>query len=75
MASWLIVAQMLGLFFSASLAVYDVESIVVSGPTLSLTSLAIVVLSHRKHRPAGFYFGLATPTISVACFSIICGFE
>lgn len=75
MASALIVIQMLGLFFSASLAVYDIETIVATGPIFSLTSAAIVVLSLQAQRPAGFYFGLAAPTIAVACFCIICGLE
>ncbi len=75
MTSALIVIQVVGVLLAAGFAFDEIESIVFSGPVLSLTSLVIAAASFRACRPAGFYFGLATPTFAILCFAVICGQE
>lgn len=75
MTSALIVIQVVGVLLAAGFAFDEIESIVFSGPVLSLTSLVIAAASFRACRPAGFYFGLATPTFAILCFAAICGQE
>ncbi len=71
----LVVLQWLGLLIATGLAVCNIETIVVSGPILSLTGFGIAAASFRSYRVAGFYVGLSAPTVAVCCFSIICGLE
>jgi hypothetical protein len=69
----LIILQTLGVELATLAAMDRVTTIQYSGPLLSATSLVIAYISFRRNRPRGLCFGLATPTASVFCFSLICG--
>ncbi len=71
----LINLQILGVVAAAVAALVDIESIVFSGPILSTTGSILAARSFRRDRAIGFYMGLAAPTMSVLCFSLICGLE
>jgi hypothetical protein len=70
---FLIVVQVLGVAFATLIALGNIRTIQYSGPLLSATGLAIAFVSFRRNRPRGLYFGLAAPTASVFCFSVIAG--
>jgi hypothetical protein len=69
----LLVLQMLGIAVGVAAAVWEITSIVCSGPVLSLTGLLLALVSFGRGRGAGLLFGLAVPTTTVFCFAIIAG--
>lgn len=75
MTQTLVIAHVIGLMIATVFAWHEIRSIVWSGPILTLTGLTIALISYRKNRPAGLYFGLAAPTVAVICFSLICGLQ
>jgi hypothetical protein len=70
----LTVLQTLAIEVAALAAMGEVDTIQYSGPMLSGVGLLIAYLSFRGNRPVGLCFGLGTPTASILCFSLICGF-
>lgn len=59
---------------TAALASFvEVESILTSGPLLSLCGLTLGFMSFRARQPRAFFYALAGPTIFVACAALIAG--
>lgn len=69
----LIVAQVVGILAAVAASVIDIETIVVSGPLLSLVGLLLGLVSFRRNDGIGLLFGLSTPSVAVLCFCIIFG--
>jgi hypothetical protein len=69
----LIVAQIVGILAAVIASVIQIESILVSGPLVSLVGLLISLVSFRRNDGVGLLFGLSTPSVAVLCFSIIFG--
>ena len=68
---WLLIVYTLGILIAAIAAMVEIESIVGSGPIMSLVGIWIAFLSYRRDRPIGLFYGLAVPTVSVFCFIVI----
>ena len=69
----LILFQILAVLVAAFVAVFHIQSIIHTGPLLSLTGAVVAFRSYRRDRVLGLYLGLATPAMAVACFALICG--
>jgi hypothetical protein len=69
----LIVVQMAAIGVGAAVAVFEIESIVVSGPILSLSGLVSAAWCAARGRTRGLYFSASVPTIAVVCFALING--
>ena len=69
----LIVTQIVGILAAAIASVIEIESIMVSGPLVSLVGLLIASVSFRRNDGVGLMFGLSTPSVAVLCLSIIYG--
>ena len=69
--SSLVVAHTIGVLVAGIAAVFDIKTILLSGPVLALTGILIAVQSYRARRRIGFGFGLTTTTAGVAWFLII----
>lgn len=67
----LMIAQLAAIGVAASVAVLEIESILVSGPLLSLVGLTIAAICFQRRLLTGLLFGCSVPTISVICFAII----
>ncbi len=52
-------------------ALYDIESIVVTGPILSVTGVGAALFSRRHQQAGGIIFGLSGPVITLFCFVLI----
>lgn len=68
---WLLVAQAMGILIGAVCAVFEIESIMASGPILSLSGGLIALLSFHRDRLMGLLFGLAAPTVAMFCLFVI----
>jgi hypothetical protein len=73
--SWLILAQTAGIQVAAIVAAYEIESIVFSGPILSVTGALIALLSFRRGCTFGLLFGLAAPSVTAFCLFVIAMLE
>lgn len=71
----LVLIQMVGTVAAVVAAVVDIETILTTGPVLTLIGCVIVILCFRKAHSLGLYFGLSVPSISVLCFSVIYGLK
>jgi hypothetical protein len=71
----LTILQTIGVEVATLLALFEIRTIVASGPLLSALGLAIAYIAFRRNRPLGLCFGLAAPTASVFCFSLIHGLD
>lgn len=69
--SSLTVALTIGVLVAGIAAVFDIYSILLSGPILALTGILVAVQSYRKRRRIGFGFGLTTTTAALVWFLII----
>jgi hypothetical protein len=67
----LVMLQIVGILIATVAALMEIESIVASGPLLTLNGLLIAVVGYRRRRPPAFYFGLYAPSVSLICFLII----
>jgi hypothetical protein len=67
----LIVGHTLGVLAAAIVAVFEIESIVFTGPVLGFTGLLIAVFSFRARRRIGFGFGLTATAAAILWFAII----
>lgn len=68
-------AQLVSMLAAVVAAVIEIETIVVTGPLLSLSGLVMAGWSFYRGARLGFYFGLTAPTIAVICFAVIYGFS
>lgn len=73
--AWLLILYTLGILIAAIAAMVDIESIMGSGPIMSLVGIWIAFLSYRRDHPIGLFYGLAVPTVSVFCFIVINGLD
>ncbi len=73
--AWVLIVYTLGILIAAIAAMVEIESIVGSGPIMSLVGIWIAFLSYRRDRPIGLFYGLAVPTVSVFCFIVINGMD
>ncbi len=71
--SSLIVAHTIGVLVAGIAAVFEIESILASGPVLALTGSLLAGLSYRARHRIGFGFGLTAPVVALAWFLIING--
>ncbi len=71
----LLCLQAIGTLCAALAALVEIETIVASGPILSLSGLVIVAWGVRRDSVWAFYSGLSAPTMSVVCFCIIYGLQ
>ncbi|QDV43620.1 hypothetical protein Enr13x_34770 [Stieleria neptunia] len=62
---------MIGSLLASAFAIYDIESIVVSGPLLSLFALVLAVLSIRSDLRGFWILSAATVAMSIGCFLTI----
>jgi len=69
----LVVLQLVGIAVAVVAGLVDIESIVVSGPVLSLLGLLIAVLSIPCRAWQGILFGASAIIMSIACFAAIAG--
>ncbi len=67
----LIIAQVLGIVIAACVASEEIETILASGPLLSVSGLWIAGLAYRRRAPAAFAYGLLLPTFAWFCFLLI----
>lgn len=67
----LLLGQTAAILIAVAAAAIEIETIVGSGPLLSVTGLFISLASFRANRPLGLYFGLSAPTISLLCCTLI----
>ena len=65
------VIQILGVSIAVLAATVEIESIVFSGPILSLTGLVLAAVRRRDANMARRLFGLSALPVSVACFLLI----
>lgn len=72
---WLHIAQTFGILLAVVLAVIDIESIVISGPILSVTGALIAFLAHHRDHLLGLLFGLSPPTVAAFCLFVIAMLE
>ena len=54
---------------------YEVESIVITGPILGLIGFIVAWLAKRSKLKIGILIGLSAPSISLSCLLIIVGFD
>lgn len=54
-------------------ALFEIESIVFTGPIFGIGGLLISAICYRRNIAQGFLFGLFVPTIAVVCFGLIFG--
>ncbi len=73
--AWLLVAQVAAILVAVVIAVIEIESIVFSGPLLSISGLLITFLSFRRDRLLGLLFGLSAPTVAAFCLFVIATLE
>src|SRR4051794_35959277 len=71
----LIVLQSLGIVAATIAAGIKIQSILFSGPALTLLGLALAAAAFLKNRPCGLYFALGAPTVAVVSFALIYGFN
>ncbi len=71
----LVVVQVVGILVAVCLAVRDIESIMVSGPVVSVIGLLVGLMSLRRYDGVGLLFGLSALSMSVLCLSVIYGLE
>ena len=71
----LILFQLVGIFAAVVAAVVEIETILWTGPVLTLIGFVIVIRCFRRDHLLGLYFGFSVPSISVLCFSLIYGLE
>ena len=69
--SWLIIAHTIGVLVAGVAAVFEIKTILCSGPILALTGVLIAVQSYRARRPIDFGFGLTATTAALVWFLII----
>jgi hypothetical protein len=69
----IVIIHFTGVLITATVALFDIESIVWSGPIFSVYSLLIAIFAYRRNRTICLYYAFATPTVSVFCFAIIFG--
>lgn len=67
----LTIAQVLGIVIAACVASEEIETILASGPLLSMSGLWIAWLAYRRRAPVAFAFGLLPPTFAWFCFLLI----
>ena len=67
----LVILQVLGMFLATAFAADEIESILVSGPALSLAGILIAFLAYLRRTVRAFYFGVYAPTASLVCFLLI----
>jgi hypothetical protein len=67
----LVILQVLGMFLATAFAADEIESILVSGPALSLAGILIAFLAYLRRAVRAFYFGVYAPTASLVCFLLI----
>lgn len=68
---YLLIAHTLGIVVAVVFAVMGIESIVVSGPILSVSGALVGLLSFNRDRLLGFLFGLSAPTMAAFCLFVI----
>ncbi len=67
----LVGVKILTIVGGAIAAIVDIESIVFSGPVISLLGLPIAFLAYRVRHWRGVWFGLSGPAITLFCFALI----
>lgn len=67
----LVLAQLLGILTAAIVALAEIESILFSGPALSLGGIVIAVLAYRRRAVMAFAFGVYAPSAALFCFLLI----
>lgn len=68
---FLVIAQMLGIAVATIVACVEIESILFSGPALSLAGVWIAFLAYRRRAVTAFAFGLFAPSAALGCFLLI----
>jgi hypothetical protein len=71
----LILIQMVGIVAAVVAAIVEIETILTTGPVLSVIGCVIVFGCFRKSHSLGLYFGFSVPSISILCFSMIYGMK
>jgi hypothetical protein len=71
----LIILHAMGVFTGSIAAAVEIESILISGPGLSLFSLYLIIFAYRRNRTLCLYYALGATTVSVACFCVIFGLQ
>lgn len=67
----LIIAQILGIWGASFFSAVEIESILASGPILSLSGAWIAWLAYRRQAVTAFYFGMLAPSFAWFCFLLI----
>lgn len=71
----LLIAQAIAILVAVVFAVIDIESIVASGPILSVSGALIGQLSFGRDRLLGLFFGMSAPTLAAFCLFVIATLE
>jgi hypothetical protein len=67
----LLLIHIAGVVAAAFAAAWDIETILFSGPLLSVFGVLLALIAFRRNRPICLYYALTTPTVSVFCFAWI----
>jgi hypothetical protein len=70
-ANVLAILKMVAIGIGTVAALIDIESIVATGPIISLLGLPVAIISIRNARYLGIVFGLSGLAITIACFLLI----
>jgi hypothetical protein len=69
----LILLYLVGIWIAVVASIIAIESIVMSGPLLSVLGLTIAVTAFATGQRESIWLGVAVPSISVCCFALIFG--